>query len=210
MDINSQKDIWTWRDTLKRIQYVDNIIAQIVKDALTINTFLLTIFAALVAFKSFIGGQIIVFLVSAIVISSIGTILNYFMARSLARQEYYRQWYFALFPAKLPLNPPENWLPNECNENVGLIYSYKTILGLKKNNNLLEKKKGKILNEYNMDIRLEIKNAYESASNRIPICKIGMKSSGYCESWFKVFGCLSILFFILFFITVIILLLLKI
>jgi hypothetical protein len=44
----------------------------------------------------------------------VGSVINLFLSGELARQEWIRQWYFALYPEKLPpLKPEEKWLHEE-------------------------------------------------------------------------------------------------
>lgn len=88
---------WTWQDTVGRLQHIDVIIDQIVHDGIIIC---IGIFAIIGAFFIYLTSQnhhqysILIVFVSIMCI--IGAIVAFHLRQNLARQEYFRQWYFFL------------------------------------------------------------------------------------------------------------------
>jgi hypothetical protein len=105
--------MWTWKDTIDRFHQMDTVIHQIVYSAILIDTILFTSFGAL---NYLLYSQVSphtnenAVRWATTVIACGGFVINLLLAKSIARQEYIRQWYFRIFPENLPLMPPVGWL----------------------------------------------------------------------------------------------------
>lgn len=122
---NCEYNPWTWKDTLARIQYIDTIIEQIVSGAIILNAGLLSAFGALniVLHSAELTPERVIIVQWAMTVVSIGGFTtNVILAKNLARQEYNRQWYFRIFPDKLPLMPHKEWLKKDISNNYSMDY----------------------------------------------------------------------------------------
>jgi hypothetical protein len=110
---SSENPGWTWHDTVKRLQHIDVIIDQIVHDGIIVCMGIFAIIGAVFIFLSSQNPQhysILIVFVSVICI--IGSIVAFHLRQNLARQEYFRQWYFYLI---------KDHNSNETNENKLLV-----------------------------------------------------------------------------------------
>ncbi|TQD28356.1 hypothetical protein [Methanolobus vulcani] len=136
---------WTWRDTLDRIQYIDTIIAQIVKDTILLNTVFFAIYGSLFysycSLNSSSSSQNML-LLGMVIISMAMILLNGMSSFNLALQENARQWYFHIFPVSFPLFDPPKWLDKDVDDiykmdprisNIEKIINHPIIIDKKKN-----------------------------------------------------------------------------
>lgn len=196
---------WTWKDALNRLQYIDQIIDQIVQGATLFNGALLTIFAALCTL-SFSNGlsplQISIIDYAILGVCVIGFIFNIIIAWDLARQEYIRQWYFSLLPNdKIPLFPPKEWLPERFRK----IEKHRTLVREYVNSILYEENREKNAQpktednkankiEYCMDYMK--KEEIKEPDKRLWLITLGNIAPGHCKTWFYVFAIMGVLFII--------------
>ena len=121
---NCEYNPWTWKDTLARIQHIDTIIEKIVSGTILLNAGLLAAFSTLnTLYHAGLATEYEISVRQAMIVVSIGGfITNVLLAKNLARQEYVRQWYFRIFPDKLPLMPHEEWLKKDISNNYCMDY----------------------------------------------------------------------------------------
>ena len=102
---------WTWKDYLQRLEYIDKIIDQIVHSAILLDT---NFFAAF-GFLQIQGIKLdngFPVRYASILVSGFGLIINLFLAKSLARQEHIRKWYFSKLQ-EIPIMPPADITPEK-------------------------------------------------------------------------------------------------
>ncbi len=120
---NCEYTTWTWRDTLSRIQHIDTIIEKIVSGAILLNAGLLAAFSTLNTILVRLPPEYAISVRWAMIgVSMGGFIINVLLAKNLARQEYFRQWYYRIFPDRLPLKPHKEWPEKNISNNYCMDY----------------------------------------------------------------------------------------
>lgn len=90
-------DEWTWRDTLDRIQHLDLVISETIREGILIVTGILAIVSSTFIYLSSHSESQYKILFSIIVLICIlGILVILVIIANLARQEYLRQWYNSL------------------------------------------------------------------------------------------------------------------
>jgi len=127
--------VWSWKDTINRLQHIDKIINQIVRDGLIVCIGIFALFCLLLIFLStqvlHQYTKTLVFTAILVIICISGMVITLKIRENLARQEYYRQWYFHLIQVynenlpverKIPLVPSNNddWIPENRKKNLSV------------------------------------------------------------------------------------------
>lgn len=167
-DQKKEKEIerWAWRDTLNRIHHIDEVIDTIVSCGIALTVGTLGALGGLLGslLSESTSGFVIIVQGALAMVVLVGSVINLFLAWELARQEWIRQWYFALYPnEKLPpLKPDEKWLHQDI-----------------PNNYLMDEPKPQTIKK--------------PEEKRRRICQIGKRSPGYCIMWFRIFSIIAII-----------------
>jgi purine-cytosine permease-like protein len=102
--MEKNKDDWTWRDTLARLQHIDKIVETIVTRAIALNVGLIAVIAAIITGNSSRFESLLPYLAIPVFI------INIILAFQLARQQCIHQFYFKKLRAEEKLEhllPPE-------------------------------------------------------------------------------------------------------
>ena len=116
---NPKCEVWAWADILKRLEYIDSVINQIVRDGIVISTGILAVTGTIFIFLGQ-HTQKNLFLIIAIV-CFIGAIISLLLIFNLSRQEHIRQWYFHLLKkyeqegkGNPDILPQKDWCPDDA------------------------------------------------------------------------------------------------
>ncbi|WP_292368551.1 hypothetical protein [Methanoregula sp. UBA64] len=122
------EDAWTWRDSIDRLQHIDGVISEIVRDGITILLgFLAAATVAIVTFSTNNFDHQYNIVVSSIIllICFSGMIIAHDIVKNLSRQENQRQWIFREIKKytedtgiSIPLTPgdDDSWIDEDRKE----------------------------------------------------------------------------------------------
>lgn len=203
---------WTWKDSLQRLQYIDTIINQIVHSAILLNFNFFAAFGFLQLQKE--KFEIVISVRDAsVIVAFFGLVINLFLAKSLARQEHIRKWYFSHLK-NLPIMPPPDIKISLIERLRNFVKEIREIIRKARNMKpidiigLLRKLINKHIcsfkefcdrinifkdSEPNNGETQEEKSTqkYESKQKEKLIIKFGKMKPGYCESWIIILICVA-------------------